>query len=141
MILQLAAAQGQENFLAIIIGTSITTIGIVAVALIQVKGNRKQDAIKTDTETINNAVNHVSPGLPTMTQRVDLIREDMDTVKLKAIEAAKIVDERFDTVEEKIDGFTEVVNGLMIMHVKTSEDIASIREVVDNRKNSFKNDA
>lgn len=141
MILQLAAAQGQENFLAIIIGTSITTIGIVAVALIQVKGNRKQDAIKTDTETINNAVNHVSPGLPTMTQRVDLIREDMDTVKLKAIEAAKIVDERFDTVEEKIDGFTEVVNGLMIMHVKTSEDITSIREAVDNRKNSFKNDA
>lgn len=141
MILQLAAAQGQENFLAIIIGTTITTIGIVAVALIQVKGNRKQDAIKTDTETINNAVNHVSPGLPTMTQRVDLIREDMDTVKLKAIEAAKIVDERFDTVEEKIDGFTEVVNGLMIMHVKTSEDITSIREAVDNRKNSFKNDA
>lgn len=141
MILQLAAAQGQENFLAIIIGTTITTIGIVAVALIQVKGNRKQDAIKTDTETINNAVNHVSPGLPTMTQRVDLIREDMDTVKLKAIEAAKIVDERFDTVEEKIDGFTEVVNGLMIMHVKTSEDITSIREAVDNRKNSFKNES
>lgn len=141
MILQLAAAQGQENFLAIIIGTTITTIGIVAVALIQVKGNRKQDAIKTDTETINNAVNHVSPGSPTIIQRVDLIREDMDTVKLKAIEAAKIVDERFDTVEQKIDGFTEVVNGLMIMHVKTSEDITSIREAVDNRKNSFKRES
>lgn len=133
----LGISQGTLNFFGIIIVALIGLLGVI----ITNRGNKKVESVKEDTSQINNAVNHVEPGLPTMTQRVDLIREDMDTVKLKAIEAAKIVDERFDTVEQKIDGFTEVVNGLMIMHVKTSEDITSIREVVDNRKNSFKNDA
>lgn len=133
----LGISQGTLNFFGIIIVALIGLLGVI----ITNRGNKKVEEIKDDTLQINNAVNHVEPGLPTMTQRVDLIREDMDTVKLKAIEAAKIVDERFDTVEQKIDGFTEVVNGLMIMHVKTSEDITSIREAVDNRKNSFKNDA
>ncbi len=133
----LGISQGTLNFFGIIIVALIGLLGVI----ITNRGNKKVESVKEDTSQINNAVNHVEPGLPTMTQRVDLIREDMDTVKLKAIEAAKIVDERFDTVEQKIDGFTEVVNGLMIMHVKTSEDITSIREAVDNRKNSFKNDA
>lgn len=133
----LGISQGTLNFFGIIIVALIGLLGVI----ITNRGNKKVESVKEDTSQINNAVNHVEPGSPTMTQRVDLIREDMDTVKLKAIEAAKIVDERFDTVEQKIDGFTEVVNGLMIMHVKTSEDITSIREAVDNRKNSFKNDA
>lgn len=133
----LGISQGTLNFFGIIIVALIGLLGVI----ITNRGNKKVEEIKDDTLQINNAVNHVLPGVPTMTQRVDLIREDMDTVKLKAIEAAKIVDERFDTVEQKIDGFTDVVNGLMIMHVKTSEDITSIREAVDNRKNSFKNDA
>ena len=132
----LGISQGTLNFFGIIIVALIGLLGVI----ITNRGNKKVESVKEDTSQINNAVNHVEPGLPTMTQRVDLIREDMDTVKLKAIEAAKIVDERFDTVEQKIDGFTDVVNGLMIMHVKTSEDITSIREAVDNRKNSFKRD-
>jgi len=131
----LGISQGTLNFFGIIIVALIGLLGVI----ITNRGNKKVEEIKDDTLQINNAVNHT--GSPTIIQRVDLIREDMDTVKLKAIEAAKIVDERFDTVEQKIDGFTEVVNGLMIMHVKTSEDIASIREVVDNRKNSFKNES
>lgn len=133
----LGISQGTLNFFGIIIVALIGLLGVI----ITNRGNKKVEEIKDDTLQINNAVNHVLPGSPTMTQRVDLIREDMDTVKLKAIEAAKIVDERFDTVEQKIDGFTEVVNGLMIMHVKTSEDITSIREAVDNRKNSFKRES
>lgn len=133
----LGISQGTLNFFGIIIVALIGLLGVI----ITNRGNKKVESVKEDTSQINNAVNHVEPGLPTMTQRVDLIREDMDTVKLKAIEAAKIVDERFDIVEQKIDGFTEVVNGLMIMHVKTSEDITSIREAVDNRKNSFKNES
>lgn len=133
----LGISQGTLNFFGIIIVALIGLLGVI----ITNRGNKKVESVKEDTSQINNAVNHVEPGLPTMTQRVDLIREDMDTVKLKAIEAAKIVDERFDTVEQKIDGFTDVVNGLMIMHVKTSEDITSIREAVDNRKNSFKKEA
>ena len=133
----LGISQGTLNFFGIIIVALIGLLGVI----ITNRGNKKVESVKEDTSQINNAVNHVEPGLPTMTQRVDLIREDMDTVKLKAIEAAKIVDERFDTVEEKIDGFTEVVNGLMIMHVKTSEDITSIREAVDNRKNSFRRES
>ncbi len=133
----LGISQGTLNFFGIIIVALIGLLGVIVTN----HGNKKVEKIKDDTLQINNAVNHVLPGLPTMTQRVDLIREDMDTVKLKAIEAAKIVDERFDTVEEKIDGFTEVVNGLMIMHVKTSEDITSIREAVDNRKNSFRRES
>jgi len=131
----LGISQGTLNFFGIIIVALIGLLGVIVTN----HGNKKVEKIKDDTLQINNAVNHT--GLPTMTQRVDLIREDMDTVKLKAIEAAKIVDERFDTVEEKIDGFTEVVNGLMIMHVKTSEDITSIREAVDNRKNSFRRES
>ena len=133
----LGISQGTLNFFGIIIVALIGLLGVIVTN----HGNKKVEKIKDDTLQINNAVNHVLPGLPTMTQRVDLIREDMDTVKLKAIEAAKIVDERFDTVEQKIDGFTEVVNGLMIMHVKTSEDITSIREAVDNRKNSFRRES
>lgn len=133
----LGISQGTLNFFGIIIVALIGLLGVI----ITNRGNKKVEEIKDDTLQINNAVNHVLPGSPTIIQRVDLIREDMDTVKLKAIEAAKIVDERFDTVEQKIDGFTEVVNGLMIMHVKTSEDITSIREAVDNRKNSFKKEA
>ncbi len=133
----LGISQGTLNFFGIIIVALIGLLGVIVTN----HGNKKVEKIKDDTLQINNAVNHVLPGLPTMTQRVDLIREDMDTVKLKAIEAAKIVDERFDIVEKKIDGFTEVVNGLMIMHVKTSEDITSIREAVDNRKNSFRRES
>lgn len=133
----LGISQGTLNFFGIIIVALIGLLGVI----ITNRGNKKVEEIKDDTLQINNAVNHVLPGSPTMTQRVDLIREDMDTVKLKAIEAAKIVDERFDTVEQKIDGFTDVVNGLMIMHVKTSEDITSIREAVDNRKNSFRRES
>lgn len=133
----LGISQGTLNFFGIIIVALIGLLGVI----ITNRGNKKVESVKEDTSQINNAVNYVKPGLPTMTQRVDLIREDMDTVKLKAIEAAKIVDERFDTVEQKIDGFTEVVNGLMKMHIKTSEDITSIREAVDNRKNSFKKDS
>ena len=133
----LGISQGTLNFFGIIIVALIGLLGVI----ITNRGNKKVESVKEDTSQINNAVNHVEPGLPTMTQRVDLIREDMDTVKLKAIEAAKIVDERFDTVEQKIDGFTDVVNGLMIMHVKTSEDISSIREAVDNRKNSFRRES
>ena len=133
----LGISQGTLNFFGIIIVALIGLLGVI----ITNRGNKKVEEIKDDTLQINNAVNHVLPGLPTMTQRVDLIREDMDTVKLKAIEAAKIVDERFDTVEQKIDGFTDVVNGLMIMHIKTSEDITSIREAVDNRKNSFRRES
>jgi predicted nucleic acid-binding Zn-ribbon protein len=133
----LGISQGTLNFFGIIIVALIGLLGVI----ITNRGNKKVESVKEDTSQINNAVNHVEPGLPTMTQRVDLIREDMDTVKLKAIEAAKIVDERFDTVEQKIDGFTDVVNGLMIMHVKTSEDITSIREAVDNRKNSFRRES
>ena len=133
----LGISQGTLNFFGIIIVALIGLLGVI----ITNRGNKKVEEIKDDTLQINNAVNHVVPGSPTIIQRVDLIREDMDTVKLKAIEAAKIVDERFDTVEEKIDGFTEVVNGLMIMHVKTSEDITSIREAVDNRKNSFRRES
>ena len=133
----LGISQGTLNFFGIIIVALIGLLGVIVTN----HGNKKVEKIKDDTLQINNAVNHVLPGLPTMTQRIDLIREDMDTVKLKAIEAAKIVDERFDTVEQKIDGFTEVVNGLMIMHVKTSEDITSIREAVDNRKNSFRRES
>ena len=133
----LGISQGTLNFFGIIIVALIGLLGVI----ITNRGNKKVEEIKDDTLQINNAVNHVLPGSPTIIQRVDLIREDMDTVKLKAIEAAKIVDERFDTVEQKIDGFTDVVNGLMIMHVKTSEDITSIREAVDNRKNSFKKEA
>lgn len=133
----LGISQGTLNFFGIIIVALIGLLGVI----ITNRGNKKVEEIKDDTLQINNAVNHVLPGSPTIIQRVDLIREDMDTVKLKAIEAAKIVDERFDTVEQKIDGFTEVVNGLMIMHVKTSEDITSIREAVDNRKNSFKRES
>lgn len=132
----LGISQGTLNFFGIIIVALIGLLGVI----ITNRGNKKVEEIKDDTLQINNAVNHVLPGSPTIIQRVDLIREDMDTVKLKAIEAAKIVDERFNTVEQKIDGFTDVVNGLMIMHVKTSEDITSIREAVDNRKNSFKRD-
>lgn len=133
----LGISQGTLNFFGIIIVALIGLLGVI----ITNRGNKKVEEIKDDTLQINNAVNHVLPGSPTIIQRVDLIREDMDTVKLKAIEAAKIVDERFDTVEQKIDGFTDVVNGLMIMHVKTSEDITSIREAVDNRKNSFRREA
>ena len=133
----LGISQGTLNFFGIIIVALIGLLGVI----ITNRGNKKVEEIKDDTLQINNAVNHVLPGSPTIIQRVDLIREDMDTVKLKAIEAAKIVDERFNTVEQKIDGFTEVVDGLMIMHIKTSEDITSIREAVDNRKNSFKKEA
>jgi len=133
----LGISQGTLNFFGIIIVALIGLLGVI----ITNRGNKKVEEIKDDTLQINNAVNHVVPGSPTIIQRVDLIREDMDTVKLKAIEAAKIVDERFDTVEQKIDGFTEVVNGLMIMHVQTSEDITSIREAVDNRKNSFRRES
>ena len=133
----LGISQGTLNFFGIIIVALIGLLGVI----ITNRGNKKVEEIKDDTLQINNAVNHVLPGSPTIIQRVDLIREDMDTVKLKAIEAAKIVDERFNTVEQKIDGFTEVVDGLMKMHIKTSEDITSIREAVDNRKNSFKKEA
>ena len=138
------AITSTENFYTIASG-AITTLGIVAVAWIQIKGNRKVDDVKMDTEIINNAVNHVGPGEAPLTKRFNdfrsVMNDSIEDVKLKAIETKDEVNGRFDIVEKKIDGFTEVVNGLMIMHVKTSEDITSIREIVDNRKNSFKKDS
>lgn len=137
----LGISQGTLNFFGIIIVALIGLLGVIVTN----HGNKKVEEIKDDTLQINNAVNHVASGEPPLTKRFNdfraVMNDSIEEVKLKAIETKDQVNERFDTVEEKLDGFREVVNGLMIMHVKTSEDIASIREVVDNRKNSFKNDA
>ena len=137
----LGISQGTLNFFGIIIVALIGLLGVIVTN----HGNKKVEEIKDDTLQINNAVNHVASGEPPLTKRFNdfraVMNDSIEEVKLKAIETKDQVNERFDTVEEKLDGFREVVNGLMIMHVKTSEDIASIREVVDNRKNSFKNDS
>ena len=137
----LGISQGTLNFFGIIIVALIGLLGVIVTN----HGNKKVESVKEDTSQINNAVNHVASGEPPLTKRFNdfraVMNESIEEVKIKAIETKDQVNERFDTVEQKIDGFTEVVNGLMIMHVKTSEDITSIREAVDNRKNSFRRES
>ena len=137
----LGISQGTLNFFGIIIVALIGLLGVIVTN----HGNKKVESVKEDTSQINNAVNHVASGEPPLTKRFNdfraVMNESIEEVKIKAIETKDQVNERFDTVEQKIDGFTDVVNGLMIMHVKTSEDITSIREAVDNRKNSFRRES
>lgn len=123
-------------------------LGLVVVAWINVRGNRRMDKkvteVKADTKVINDSVNHVEDGEPPLTKRFNDFRavtnETLEEIRLKAIETNDAIVERFDGLDEKMEGFTEVATGLMKMHLKTSQDVASIREVVDNRKNSFSED-
>lgn len=142
------ATSGQNalNFWAIIAGTAITTGGLVAVAWINIRGNRKVDDVKTDTFHINKAVNDVAPGEPTMRQEIKIVKKDQEAIKATAVLADDKYTELFAAIDAKIDKFMSTVDDLMELHLEETKfhktqaaDIAAIREVVDNRKNSFTN--
>lgn len=87
--------------------------------------------VKRDTSQVNNAVNHITPGMPTLTQRVDVITEDMAIVKGKAIETNREINSRFDHIDQKTD---ELRGKLDSFIDNTAIDLGKIRESVDRRK-------
>lgn len=138
------SSENALDFWAIIAGTFITTSGLVAVAWINIRGNRKVDDVKVDTFHINKAVNDVKPGEPTMRQEIKLVKKDQESIKATALLSDEKNTKLFKEINDKIDKFMNTVDDLMQLHLdetqfhKTqSEDIAAIREVVDHRKNSF----
>ena len=57
--------------------------------------------IKRDTAQVNTAVNHVEPGKLTLTQRIDVIGEDVDLLKARRMSTDADVKANFALIFEK----------------------------------------
>jgi len=126
----------------------LNSLGLAFLTILTSANLLIQSKTKKDTGQINNAVNHVEEGSPTLTQRVDVMAQDLVVVKATALVADNKNTLRFDQLDETISVFGTTVDTLMAMHLDQvakedvlAKDVAAIREVMDNRKNSFNSKA
>lgn len=90
--------------------------------------------IKQETAVVNNAVNHVDPGQPTLTQRVDVITKDIEMIKAVALVNKNEVQKRFDEADEKHDALRGMVADIKDAQVLMADTLSRVRESVDRRK-------
>ena len=90
--------------------------------------------IDQSTQQINNAVNHVEPGMPTLTQRVDVLSDDIEMIKATALVTKHEVNGRFNTIDEKTDAIRGMVAELSDSQASILNELSKVRESVDRRK-------
>lgn len=90
--------------------------------------------IDQSTQQINNAVNHVNPGMPTLTQRVDVLSDDIEMIKATALVTKHEVNARFNTIDEKTDAIRGMIAEGADKQKNILEELAKVRESVDRRK-------
>ncbi len=90
--------------------------------------------IDQSTQQINNAVNHVNPGMPTLTQRVDVLSDDIEMIKATALVTKHEVNSRFNTIDEKTDAIRGMIAEGADKQKNILEELAKVRESVDRRK-------
>lgn len=90
--------------------------------------------IDKSTQQINNAVNHVQPGAPTLTERVDSLAKDIEWIRAVNLVTKTEVEKRFNEADTKHDTLRGMVEEIKDTQNKVAEDVASLREAVDRRK-------
>lgn len=86
-------AQNTTNTSVVLAGIVLNFLGLVLVAYINVKGNRKVDKAVENTEKINSAVNDVPKGTPTLSKRMDDSNTKIDAIEVGVVEAKKAASE------------------------------------------------
>lgn len=90
--------------------------------------------IDQSTQQINNAVNHVELGQPTLTQRVDVLADDIEMIKATALVTKHEVNGRFNTIDEKTEAIRGMVAELSDSQASILNELSKVRESVDRRK-------
>lgn len=86
--------------------------------------------LKRDTKQVrqvNDAVNHIAPGTPTLSERMDNANKTIEFVQVQQATHKRETAERFDKMEAK-------QNEIRGMVADTQDDVSSIRESIDKRK-------
>lgn len=83
--------------------------------------------LKKDTRRVNEAVNHVEPGTPTLSERVDVMASTLEYAQAQVVVHKKETALRFDAMEK---GQHEI-RGIM---AEVQADVSKIRESVDRRR-------
>lgn len=114
--------------------------GLVVVAWINVKGNRKVDKAVENTEKINSAVNDVPKGKPTISERVDDNTVKINAIELGVVEAktaaseAKEIASDTNTVVKSVEHLV----GSLLEYVVRRKDAESIRAEADEIRKARK---
>lgn len=83
--------------------------------------------LKRDTRQVNKAVNHVEPGTPTLSERVDVANKIIEYIQAQQVVHKKETNDRFDQLETKQDQ----IKGQL---VETKEKVDELFRVVPKRK-------
>lgn len=109
--------------------------GIIVAYLKGIKRDAK--SIKQDTTQVNNAVNHIQPGSPTLTLRVDRIEETLHTIQYDQDQAKQAAIQVKDVTSELGNEITQtklMVENLMKSHVNISDKLENMLNVMPKRK-------
>lgn len=83
--------------------------------------------VKKDTRQVNRAVNHVEPGTPTLSERVDASSQTIEFIQAQQVLHKRETAERFDSMEKNQNEIRGIIAGMQ-------DDVTKIRESVDRRK-------
>lgn len=109
--------------------------GIIVTHLKAIKRDAK--AIKNDTTQVSNAVNHIAPGAPTLTLRVDRIEETLHTIQYDQDQAKSAAIQAKDLASKlgvEISETKTMVEMLMKSHVNINETLNNVLDVMPKRK-------
>ena len=110
-----------------VLDNALAQLVFAAIALIGTANLWYLSRIKKDTTAVNSAVNHVSPGTPTLSDRVDATNQTLEYTQAVLTVYKKEATERFIEMQ---NGHHELRG--MIEDVK--DDVQKIRESVDRRR-------
>lgn len=113
---------GLESQIAPLIAALIVLLGTINVYFLK--------KIKQDTTQVNNAVNHVTPGGRTLTDRVDRIEETLVIVQYDQQQAKSAALE----AKESIESTNDMIEKLLESHVHTNERLAALIEKIPKRR-------
>lgn len=93
--------------------------------------------IKTNVVQVNNAVNHVEPGIPPLTRRVDRIEETQTKAKEQLEEFIGTTNEFIDTTNNKLDLTNASIEKLLVSHVETRQKFDEAIKAIPKRKQDY----
>lgn len=103
-------------------------------AVLQLIGYVYLTYIKRDTKSASTAVNHVGPDGITLTDRVDVMKDDMEVIKATALVTKNQMNARLTQIDEKNDTIRGMVAELADAHNEINDNLKKVRETVDRRK-------
>jgi len=93
--------------------------------------------ISTSVEQVNKAVNHVKPGTPPLTQRVDRIEETQTKAKSQLEDFIEDTNGKFKSINEKQDVTNASIEKLLESHVETRKRFDDAIKAIPKRKDDY----